>query len=354
MSDKKYTLRKLESYLKSKDFNINRVFYYQNKVLFMTIRNENLFEEILLNFDEKFSISVDNIDIKTTSIEIKPFKSSFNVEDDKEINIIDEMDSNDLIDDDQRIKEGLSLENYRGIDIENTESVLDSTYKQYMSQLEKFRECVKNIKYKFGIVTYNYLSYIQRNNTIVHYLIKDKQNYIPVEKINFLVSIDIENLFECIDTFVEDVFKMYKNFYKILSDAHKKQITALECQINTLTDIPVLLRGKNDKLNDMERCIDQTSDMITQIYQDEIRMKKIFSENEELSCKTQKEEKIKDYNTDKLYKELEKIKNKKLRLQGVLENLKNMYNHDLITFDYNIFKSVHLFESFAEKVKKIL
>jgi hypothetical protein len=355
MSDKKYTLRKLESYLKSKDFNITRVFHDDKRVLFMTVKNENLFEEVLLLFDNKFSILVENIDIKTNAIEVRYCKQDSSLPSEEHIlfnDKLEEVKSDEMIDDEQKIKEGLSMHNYKTIDIDS--DVLDQTQSQYISQLEKFRECVKNLKYKFGILSYNYIYFIQRNNSVSHYGIKHKHNFLSNDKPNFVVSIDIENLFESIETFVEDVMKLYKNFYQILSNAHRKQISALECQINTLTDVPVLLKEKNKKLNEMSLCIDDTSNILTTIYKEEIRLKKLFQEIDQVVCKNPSEEKQKDQALGKLQRELEQIRNKKERTQTILKNLKTMYNAELISFDYNIFKSVHLFEHFAEKVKKVL
>lgn len=354
MSDRKYTLRKLEQYLKTKDFAINRVFHNNKRVLFMTIKNDNLFEDVLVQFDEKFLITLDSIDIKTTLIEVKQ-GSSLNVQELALMmpNNLGEMASSEMVDDGQRIKEGLTLSNYKSIDINSTETI-DPLVKQFVSQLEKFKECVKNLKYKFGIITYNNIYFIQRNNSVTYYIIKDKNNYIPIEKLNFIVSIDIENLFESIDTFVDDVIKLYKNFYKILSEAHKKQILALECQINTLSDVPVLLKTKNIKLTETSECIDQTSSMLNIICQEEIKVKRMLQDNEDMICKNPKDEKLKEDSRERLYTELDKIRGRKDKAQKLLLNLKGMYNNDLISFDYNIFKSVHLFEHFAEKVKKVL
>lgn len=355
MSDKKYTLRKLESYLKSKDFVITRVFHDDKRVLFMTVKNENLFEEVLLLFDNKFSILVENIDIKTNTIEVRYCKQESSLPAEEHILFnekLEEVKSDEMIDDEQKIKEGLSMHNYKSIDIDS--DVLDHTQSQYISQLEKFRECVKNLKYKFGILSFNYIYFIQRNNSVIHYGIRHKHNFLSNDKPNFVVSIDIENLFESIETFVEDVMKLYKNFYHILSNAHRKQISALECQINTLTDVPVLLKEKNKKLNEMSLCIDDTSNILTTIYKEEIRLKKLFQETDQVVCKNPTEEKQKDQVLGKIHRDLEQMRNKKERTQTLLKNLKTMYNADLISFDYNIFKSVHLFEHFAEKVKKVL
>ena len=355
MADKKFTLRKLETFLKSKDFIITRVFHDDKKILFMTVKNENLFEEVLLLFDNKYTISVENIDIKTTQIEVRYCKQESTTPNEEHILFnekLEEVRSDDMIDDDQKIKEGLSINNYKTIDIDS--DTVDQTQKQYISQLEKFRECVKNLKYKFGILSFDYIYFIQRNNSVIHYGIKHKHNYLSNDKPNFVISIDIENLFESIETFVEDVMKLYKNFYQILSNAHRKQISALECQINTLTDVPVLLKDKNNKLNEMSMCIDETSNILTSIYKEEIRVKKLFQETDQVVCKNPSDEKQKDQVLGKLHRDLEQIRNKKERTQTLLKNLKTMYNADLISFDYNIFKSVHLFEHFAEKVKKVL
>lgn len=354
MGDKKITLRKLEQFFKSKDFAINRIFHDGRKVIFMTIKNDNLHEDVLVNFDDKFVINFEDIDIKANIIEVKKGSSTVPINEEQLLNSkgLDEMSSSELVDDGQRIKEGLTMNNYKSISI-STESS-DAMTKQYLSQLEKFKECVKNLKYKFGILNFNSVYLIQRNNNVVYYNIRDRNSYLPLERINFIISIDIENIFESIDTFVEDVMKVYKNFYSILSDAHRKQILALECQISTLTNVPLLLKEKNKKLIETSECIEQTSQMLALICQTEIKTKKMLTDNEDTICKNPKDERLKEQTRDRLYHELDKIRMKKDKAQKLLVNLKNMYNHDLISFDYNIFKSVHLFEHFADKVKNVL
>jgi len=354
MSDKKITLRKLEQFFKSKDFVINRIFHDGKKVLFMTIKNDNLHEDVLVNFDEKFTIYFEDIDIKANIIEVRKGSSTVPINEEHSLSSkgLDELSSSELVDDGQRIKEGLTMTNYKSISI-STETA-DATTKQYLSQLEKFKECVKNLKYKFGILSFNCIYLIQRNNNVVYYNIRDKNAYLPLERINFIISIDIENIFESIDTFVEDVMKVYKNFYNILSDAHRKQILALECQISTLTNVPLLLKEKNKKLIETSECIEQTSQMLTLICNNEIKTKKMLTDNEDVICKNPKDERMKEQTRDRLYNELDKIRVKKDKAQKLLVSLKNMYNHDLISFDYNIFKSVHLFEHFAGKVKNVL
>ena len=349
----KFTLKKLDVFLRSKELIISRIFCDSDKVLFMTLKSENLFEEVLIYFDDKFKISKENLDIQVDCIDVK---LSQNVQKESETNSkasYDELEDTKMLDDQQTIKDGLSMDNYKTIDINESFETEDETYKQYISQLEKFKECVKNLKYKFGIIRFNCVSFIQRNNSICHYLIKDKTSYIPVDNINFVISVDIENLIESIETFTEDIIKLYKNFYKILSDAHKKQIAALECQINSLTNIPVLLKSKNEKLNEMSNIMDKTSEALALLYQQEVKNKKLLHENEITVPKNPKEERLKEEKSAKLFRDIELLKKKKEKAQLVLHNLKKMYNHDLISFDYNIFKSVHLFDNFAEKVKKI-
>jgi hypothetical protein len=100
--------------------------------------------------------------------------------------------------------------------------------------------------------------------------------------------------------------------------------------------------------------IDETSEILTTIYKEDIRVKKLYKETEDIVCRNVAEEKQKDASLGKLYKTLQQIKEKKEKTQTILKNLKTMYNAELISFDYNIFKSVHLFEHFSDKVKKVL
>ena len=90
--------------------------------------------------------------------------------------------------------------------------------KDIFRQLNRFKFCVQNIKYKFVILHKNYLSAIKRDDIIECYYI----NNFPHSNRKLYVSIDLKSLYEKLDTVHIDIKIVKDSIYKILNQNHIK------------------------------------------------------------------------------------------------------------------------------------
>lgn len=90
--------------------------------------------------------------------------------------------------------------------------------KDIFRQLNRFKFCVQNIKYKFVILYKNYLSAIKRDDSIECYHI----NNFPNINRKLYVSIDLKSLYEKLDSVHIDIKIVNDSIYKILNQNHLK------------------------------------------------------------------------------------------------------------------------------------
>jgi len=264
-----------------------------------------------------------------------------------------EIDEN-LRDDSQVIKDGLSISNYKQIPLDKNFNSSLINYSQYFQQLDKFKECVRNLRYKFGIFTQDFITLIDRSNQINNYIIKSKENFIPIETTCFCISIDIENLFESVDTLIDDSIKLYSSFYGILGDAHQKQILALDSQIKLIVDVPKQIDKKKKDLSQLKDYLNNILKNLSDIYKEESKYTKLIEFEQRKKTVEQKDIKARDSNIYRLTNELQKIQSQKEKMQTSLANVRKSYHQQLLSFDFNVYKGLQLFHSMTENIKKVL
>jgi hypothetical protein len=107
--------------------------------------------------------------------------------------------------------------------------------KDIFRQLNRFKFCVQNIKYKITILYKNYLCSIKRDDTIECYYIKN----FPTKKGRcFYISTDLKSMYESIKSVVNDVKTVKESIYKILNQNQLKHSKIL---INMLENKEKLL-----------------------------------------------------------------------------------------------------------------
>ena len=168
------------------------------------------------------------------------------------------------------------------------------------------------------------------------------------------ICIDLENLFECIDNFVEDSIKLYSSFYGILDTAHGKQIMALDSQLKLISDIPKQISVKKNDLSKIQTNLNKILSSLLALYKDEMKIIKLRDMEERKRTIEANLQKQKEISIDKYNKELQKIKEQKNKYQNHLSSIRKNYHSHLLSFDYNVYKGLQLFNSMSENMKKVL
>lgn len=350
------TLQKFQHFLLNKKITIRHIVCEKENIIFLIAFNENLHEYMIITLNKNYKMFKKDIDIKVDVISVDPYISSTSNTENLGKNLdfsVSEIDEN-MKDDSQMIKDGLSFANYKEITIPKESNFDKSQYSQYSQQLEKFKECVKNIRYKFAIFSQDYITMLDRTNNIYNYVIRVKEHYIPVKNIVLCICVDIENLFENIDTLIEDSIKLYSSFYNILNEAHKKQILALDAQIKLIVDVPNQISQKKNDLSKVQIYLNTTLENLSKLYKEESKLVKIKEFEERKRAIEQKDTRQKDLSISKIDTELSKIIEQKEKQQEILSNIRMTYHQQLLSFDYNVFKGLQLFHSMTENIKKVL
>lgn len=349
------SLQKFQTFLSQKNITIRHIVCNNDSIEFLIVFAEDLHEYMIVTINNEYKMTRKDIDISIDVINTQSHSFSSNEKEEKytldySVNQIDE----DMRDDTQVIKDGLSMSNYKEINISKTNKVDNLQYKQHTQQLEKFKECVKNLRYKFSIFSQDYVTLIDRSNNIKNYIIKNKENYIPTDTIVLCICIDLENLFENIDTMVEDSIKLYSSFYNILNDAHKKQILALDSQIKLITDVPKQIENKKNDLSKIQVYLNNILQNLFKLYKEENKLIKLKEFEERKKAVEQKEVRTREATIDRITSELSKITDQKEKYQATLSNIRKSYHQQLLSFDFNVYKGLQLFYSMSENIKKVL
>ena len=164
------------------------------------------------NIIEKYAEDPDNNDIKNDYDEVN----------------IEEQKTEDL--------ENSLNENYnREIMLKDINKDDKDILKDIFRQLNRFKFCVQNIKYKMTILYKNYLCSIKRDDTIECYYIK---NFPTKKGRSFYISTDLKSMYESINNVVNDVKTVKESIYKILNQNQLKHSKIL---INMLENKEKLL-----------------------------------------------------------------------------------------------------------------
>jgi len=348
------SLQKFQSFISNKNIFIKHIALERDVISFIIAFNEELQEYVIITLSDDYKLSRQDIDINADIFSVIPYNHKEVEEIRKEDYYINSKINPELLDDSQIIKDGISLSNYKEIVIAKESTTDKSQYIQNTNQLEKFKECVKNIKYKLALFSQDYISFIDRSNDIKNYIIKNRENYLPVENIVLCICIDLQNLFEHIDTFVEDSIKLYSSFYNILNVAHEKQIIALDSQVKMITDVPKQILIKKREIEKIKTQLNLILDNLYKLYKEEMRFTKLRQLEEMKRIKDIKDERLRDANIDKYSRELYKIQENKHKLQNNLSTIRKNYHYQLISFDYNVYKGLNLFKSMTDNMKKVL
>ena len=139
-----------------------------------------------------------------------------------EVNISETVNNNDL-------EKSLSDNYNREILLKDINTNDEKILKDIFRQLNRFKFCVQNLKYKLVIIYKNYISAIKRDDSIECYYIN---NFPLKNERNLYVSIDLKSLYEKIDIVYIDVKTIKESIFKILNQNQIKHNKILNSMLN--------------------------------------------------------------------------------------------------------------------------
>ena len=325
-----YSLKQLKEYMKMNNFLIINQFIYDDTIIFIQVKNETIGENILIYFPSKYNIlleeDIPSIDISSVDLSEEDIFLISQEEKDSSKEDFKELQLNSIIS--EQIDE-----NYNEIKLNKSETQIKRQLFEHTQQLDKFKNFVKNIPYKMAILTNNTLCVINRHNTIDCYNIQGKRQLIKhlidkgdktvnIEK-ELYIMIDLENFFEKIKQFPDDILSFYKHFYKSLSDIHTKQTSNADIQLKVQLAIINKMKTSYETKSKYLELISKFNKSLEQCINKERKLMEDETDN-------------KDYILSQNETELENIRRVKADILKNIIELKAKYNNFIINYDYAI------------------
>lgn len=226
------SLNKLESFLSDQSLIPRNFFIIDNLLVYLEVFNVENAESFMLYIPSKYKIPVrqgTNIyDIKHLNntedgyIPTDYAKEPDNFDLEKQYNEVDiDFNINDSV---KNITKHLE-ENYNHpVSLKDVGKDDISHLKEIFRQLRRLKFCTQSLKYKLCIMFKNYICYIHRDDTIEGFSIK---NFKGSTERKIMVNIDIETLYEKINSLSIDIKTVIQGVYRILDKNQGKHINNL-------------------------------------------------------------------------------------------------------------------------------
>ena len=236
------SLNKLEIFLSQKGFFIKKIFTISEMCVYIEIICINNADIFLLYIPSKYDIKADgrNDVYKISYIEINVDEIDTVVKD--HIEGMDNLDLEMLYDEvnlEHKHSEDLAghmEENYkRSITLKEITKNDSCDLKDIFRQLNRLKFCTQNIKYKLSIQFKYYMICIRRDDSLDCFYIK---NY-PILKLQrrLMVIVDLEKLYDSIDSVELDIKTVQNSIYKILDKNQLSHSKVLKEMLEEKNDI---------------------------------------------------------------------------------------------------------------------
>ena len=273
---------KMEKLLFKKGLFPKKKYVIDNSCVYIEVLCVSNSEIILVYIPSKYDIKVekgdDVYDIKYLDISVEgSIPNDYAIEPDNFDleQVYEQIDINENIDLDNKNIETKLKENYKHpISLKDMNKNQITELKNSFRQLERFKFCIKGLKYKLAICYKNYICCIRRDDTFEGFAIKD---YLSNEYKKLNVIIDLETLYSSKEPIDNDILTLKDGIYKILNKNQIKHSKILQKMLEEKKDIlkkSEIIYLKKEKYfnyqkklrNMLEQIIDSEKQIIEKIY----------------------------------------------------------------------------------------
>ena len=343
---------KLEKLLSLKGFVPSRYFVMHSIIVYMEIVSILTADTFLLYIPSKYKFVIKNGDsvykVKYIDIDETDYNTADNYAGEQDENTVEntykEIDLN-IIPTVQGDNIALNLEeNYKHIislkDIYNGDM---KELKDICRQLKRIRFCVQNVKYKIAIMYKNYICSIKRDESIEVFSI---EKFIGKDCTKLYVTVDLELLYEKMESLLLNISTIRKGLYHILDKNHFKHTRTLQKLLEEKRDIIDFSEGVYTKKIMYEKHLNESNNMLDIINKSEKNLLyKIHESNEKynnnnglksLSSDIEHSHKLSNLNKELL--DIQKIKEDIVKTIFELKTKKDnmVLKVDKIMFDNNV------------------
>ena len=232
---------KMEKLLFKKGLFPKKKYVIDNSCVYIEVLCVSNSEIILVYIPSKYDIKVekgdDVYDIKYLDISVEgSIPNDYAIEPDNFDleQVYEQIDINENIDLDNKNIETKLKENYKHpISLKDMNKNQITELKNSFRQLERFKFCIKGLKYKLAICYKNYICCIRRDDTFEGFAIKD---YLSNEYKKLNVIIDLETLYSSKEPIDNDILTLKDGIYKILNKNQIKHSKILQKMLEQIID----------------------------------------------------------------------------------------------------------------------
>ena len=342
------SINKLEKLLSTKGFIPNKYFIIDKCVVYIEVISIETADTFLLYIPSKYNFQA----IESKNVYNISYIDINNYDDNTADNYAGALDEYELENKYNDIDMGISPtlrgnnieknleENYkRDINLKDISESQNQQIKNIYRQLKRLRFCVQNVKYKISIIYKNFICSIKRDDSIEIYAIKKFKGQ-NCHKI--YITIDLELLYEKIDSVIINIKTIQKGLYHILDKNNFKNTGTLQQLLENKLNIINFSTLLHTKIKTYETYIKDTEDMLDAVNESEKSTLMKINEytknniNGGLSEDIQKTHTLSLYNSE--LKDIKKIKEDIIKTILELKTKRGdiMLKVDKIMFDNNV------------------
>lgn len=354
------SLSKLERFLESKNFITKSFFNYEDRCIFVEVININTTDTLFIYINSAYELDASK---KKSVFDLKYLDTSDgNFEDDIKDKYAKEPDDIDI----EKNYEEINLTESKR---ENIEEFLEDNYKSELTirevnnkdivrikeltrQLKRLKFCVQSINYKLLVVYKSYICVINRHNEIDLYEIK---GYDGDDTRVLHVMIDLENLYDTINTVSSDISTIRSGVYNIFEKNQKKQILSFQSLMTEGQSIFSFIQNFTTKKTQYEEYLKKLYLMNDTVIQSEKEiLDKIANIRENNSSRAGIHSDIQSSHSISKYEvELNSLKSTKHKIIKNIFNIRNKLDDMILYTDKIFFDNVVMLDTIIKNINSL-
>ena len=219
--------------------------------------------------------------------------------------------------------------------------------REIFRQLRRLKFCVQSIKYKLCIIHKNFICCIRRDDTFEGFAVHRLEGG-PERKL--MVSLDLETLYDKIDSVSVDIKTVREGVYKVLDKNQNKHVKNIQKMLERTTDITIVSEQIQNKRNQYSIYLSKLEDLLTEL---SVSEKKNVEKLIEIEEKYASDTSVKGIHTDiekshlisKYETELSRINTVKQELISNIMLLKSKHEDLSLKFDNICFDNIVMIDA---------
>lgn len=351
---------KLESFLISKGYTPCVYYTMDRECIFVEVISRNASGSFLIYIPSKYSIRIDSGSVNVYNLVLTDLSNMDDMNDDEKLDIYEKIDLDDT--ESGGNKEDTLEEIYKRSISDKKSVSMKQNMGEIYRQLRRFRFCVQASRYKLGIGYTNILGIIRRDDSIECYEVEGiRRNHdVNAYKNKLYVIIDLDMLYENLNSIDDDISKIRNGVYNILDKSRDiliKHFERITSSLSNIMDVISKIGNKreefilhNDKLRHMIQSLDRAELKATTSLNDLYSKKGIDGSGQ---YKSMQNDITKAHSRKKLEDELEHISNMKKEVYLFSNDTKSDMDNFMLVSDRGLFDSIVMLNNVSKNLEEI-